>query len=234
MINKKENAFSLAEMMVVMLIVAVFVAAMMPIMTKRKKASIETPPTTSIPHGKVMCTSNGCSGSNITGSAPGPYTFTVPDGVKTIWVSASGGGGGGSYAPKPPCTVGGGAGAAVMSQQIPLTTGVKTLSISIGKAGLSGMYAVATNGGMTSITGYINCNGGVKANPIGYCSGGASGGFCSVDDSKSPLNSPGNATEGGGTIWGRGANTSTNAMGYGAGGYSSSMTATGGFVQIEW
>lgn len=49
----KNSGFSLAEMMVVMLIVAVILAAMMPIMTKRNK-TLEAPVTGEVPVGTIV------------------------------------------------------------------------------------------------------------------------------------------------------------------------------------
>lgn len=79
--NKKRfkitiRSFSLAEMIVVTLILSIIIAASMPIITK--KATQAAP--TSSSHGKQLFTSNG--------------TFNVPNGVNKIWVSMTGGGGG--------------------------------------------------------------------------------------------------------------------------------------------
>lgn len=50
----KFKGFSLAEMMVVMLIISIVLAAMLPIMTKRPKHVATTPVTSSIPVGSIM------------------------------------------------------------------------------------------------------------------------------------------------------------------------------------
>ncbi len=117
-----------------------------------------------IPRGSQTFNSNG--------------NFTVPDGITTIYVSASagGGGGGGGYSSSN-SGEGGGGGQAILKQPYQVNPG-DVISITIGIGGSGGAPGVAgSNGGNTAIGSLITLNGGFGGNPGTSAQGGIAGGY---------------------------------------------------------
>ncbi|WP_052245999.1 glycine-rich domain-containing protein [Sporosarcina sp. ZBG7A] len=162
---------------------------------------------------------------------PGTFTWTVPEGVISVYVSGSGGGGGGSEYES-----GGGGAGSVIDKKISVIPN-QSLSVVIGAGGNA-----AASGGVTSLGSLISLSGGGGAGVNGGISnnGGASGGAGgSAGTSIFGI--------GGSSIFGAGeamnANTmnatGTNASGYGGGGGGSPRgyapgKGSGGFLLIKY
>lgn len=240
-----KNGFSLAEMMVVILVISIALAAMMPIMTKRKTTITDSPTNSS--HGKVKCTTSSCVGDATTNktsttSQNTSYTFKVPEGVTSVWISLAGGGGGGAAGTCLNTTagpyLGGGGGGGSGSINYIKVNGLSpgsTDNIVIGKGGLGGEACdkSGNNGNASSFKSY-SCNGGAGGEgwvPINnYDDFGGNGGTCSsagVTGGKGGsgiLIGGGIGGSGGGTLFGAGGTgqdgnvSGSNAYAYGAGG----------------
>lgn len=123
---------------------------------------------------------------NTTYNEPGNYTYTVPDGIYMIYVSAAAGGGGGGG-----CNYnsggyggGGGGGAAVFNRAIFVEPG-EQISITVGAGGAGGEYVgsgtgeTGANGGNTIFGSYFTLlggKGGTGASGTKGGNGGAAGG----------------------------------------------------------
>lgn len=118
---------------------------------------------------------------NIIYNEPGNYTYTVPDGIYMLYVSAAAGGGGGGG-----CNYGsgrygggGGGGAAVFNRAIFVEPG-EQISITVGAGGAGGDYAssgtgeTGANGGNTIFGSYFTLLGG-KGGTGGSTTGGDGG-----------------------------------------------------------
>lgn len=115
---------------------------------------------------------------NIIYNEPGNYTYTVPDGIYMLYVSAAAGGGGGGG-----CSDryggGGGGGAAVFNRAIFVEPG-EQISITIGAGGAGGAYdssgtgETGENGGNTIFGSYFTLLGG-KGGTGGSTTGGDGG-----------------------------------------------------------
>lgn len=175
-------------------------------------------------------------------------TFTVPQGVTTIYVSAvagGGGGGGGGGSGRSTNTRssggggGGGAGRFVISEAIGVTSG-QTIAVTIGAGGAAGAGGTARNdgrngstGGITRVGDSIVLNGGsgggggsasAGSGGSGGSPGGQWGGDGSINDNAGNGGSGGSGPFGTGGGGGRAGGTTstvaagTIAFGYGAGG----------------
>ena len=105
--NKEMNAFSLAEVLITLLIVMILSLASIPVITKKQKTPTE-------PHGKWMCTLNADgehvvweTGDNNMNDADlwestnkGFCEFKIPKNARNFAITAAGGGGGGAGAQK--------------------------------------------------------------------------------------------------------------------------------------
>lgn len=123
---------------------------------------------------------------NIIYNEPGNYTYTVPDGIYMLYVSAAAGGGGGGG-----CNYGsggygggGGGGAAVFNRAIFAESG-EQISITVGSGGVGGTYAssgtakTGADGGNTIFGSYFTLlggKGGTGASETKGGNGGAAGG----------------------------------------------------------
>ena len=123
---------------------------------------------------------------NIIYNEPGSYTYTVPDGIYMLYVSAAAGGGGGGG-----CNYnsggyggGGGGGAAVFNRAIFVEPGER-ISITVGSGGVGGTYAssgtakTGADGGNTIFGSYFTLlggKGGTGASGTKGGNGGAAGG----------------------------------------------------------
>ncbi|HBZ1757522.1 TPA: hypothetical protein MJQ39_001033 [Salmonella enterica subsp. enterica serovar Bredeney] len=171
-------------------------------------------------------------------------SFTVPDGITTLYISASagGGGGGGGYASSN-SGEGGGGGHTIVKQPFQVNPG-DTLSISIGQGGAGGGIGLAgANGGVTTIGSLITLNGGIGGNPGTASEGGKSGGYAggagAISGEDAVFGVPGS---GGPTLLGPGGSKRTSAGisglngGGGSGGYVGWKGGDGGagIAIIEW
>ncbi len=149
-------------------------------------------------------------------------TFTVPEGVTTIYVSMCGGGGGGNNNLTSTWAGGGGA-AAVYKKQFTVIPG-ESIPITVGIGGSTG-----STGGTSSFGSYFSCAGGGGGAPAGSYGLGAPGGAGGER---------GTQGIGGASLFGIGASSSSYiAGGYGAGGVSTLSPyckGTDGMVTIEW
>lgn len=103
-------------------------------------------------------------------------TFTVPDGITTVFVTATGGGGGSAGGASG--TAGGGGGATIWRRPVPVTPGL-VLTITVGAGGTAGANpGNGGNGGDSTVTGTgvptVTAKGGNGAAP-GAGAGGTSG-----------------------------------------------------------
>lgn len=239
--SKRGKAFTLSEMMIVLLVITVIIAAALPIITKRKTEASDGIP---VARGKDICTTSGCTGSvAVTGSgtAADPYLLKVPSGVKTVWVSATGGGGGGGFNNATRCFAGGGGAESAMDQMVQITN--DTVSIEVGKGGFSG---VSPTDGSPSKFGSLVVNGGLKADPATCIAGGVNT-FGGGTSGTSVVANALITVQGGNTLFGKGAVSVASPssevshmfpVGYGGGGCGdgtvSNMKGADGFVSIEW
>jgi hypothetical protein len=156
--------------------------------------------------------------------------FTVPNGVTSVRVAATGGGGSGGYHSTMP---GGGGGAG--GQAIGVVTGLvpgQAIAVTVGIGGSAlGSPGDGNNGATSSFGGYMSANGGaggiggtvtIFAN-AGGAGGSASGGQVNNagSDGSDSIVVAGRGGDGGGPSNGRGAsgaNVGTPALGYGGGG----------------
>lgn len=191
-------------------------------------------------------------------------TFTVPEGIEGIYITACGGGGGGSLGYQQ-SSYGGGGGAAIVAKFFKVTPG-QNITISVGEGGagavetsssdkaLSGGNGTATiignlitlnggSGGSSYISG-SNFNGG-SSGGTGGGNGGSSGEYNGGYGECGILGSGGKGKHGagdylpcgGGGSLGSGGNASEAALGYGGGGGSGTRTAGAGgngIVVIAW
>ncbi|WP_353613971.1 hypothetical protein [Mangrovibacter phragmitis] len=171
-------------------------------------------------------------------------SFTVPDNIYDLYISASGagGGGGGGYSSSYSGS-GGGGGASIYRQHFSVTPGT-VLSVVIGSGGAGGAVGIAGySGGATSVGSLFSLAGGGGGNPgisgAGGNSAGLPGGVGSVAGEDAFNNVPGG---GGGNLLGVGGVKRAAAGGAGiyggggAGGYSGNAGGAGGdgVVIIEW
>lgn len=155
---KNKKSFTLAEMMIVMLIISITLVVLTPVITKRRSA----PNVSSngiVLHGKQFFTSTSQE-----------QTFIVPIGIKRVWVSMCGGGGGG-YRNSAIFGENGGGAEALMYQEIDVTEG-ESIPITVGTGG----FANGGDGGASSFGHYLTCNGGGAATPTGPGESGGDGG----------------------------------------------------------
>ena len=162
-------------------------------------------------------------------------TFTVPDGVTKILVTAFGGGGGGNFA--------GGQGGSWILRKAFSVVPRTTIPITIGAGGTGqenrGTSTAGTDGGATVIGNLITLAGGVlggKTIPVGH--NGAQGGDYDFDSRDSPMSyggAPGDSDGdrsgggGGGAGYGRGGNGGDGYQGtYGYSGDDGGIGAGGG------
>ena len=181
-------------------------------------------------HGSKLFTANG--------------TFTVPEGVNTLFVSAIGGGGGGGGGKYPSA---GGRGR--IGELVLFVTAGQSLPIKIGNGGIGGLYANDSNMGGSGGTGLVTGSAGgtgtfsgggggggtTGVNSIAIAGGGA-GGQASYDSGYTVAGGGAGAT-GGGSIY---YNNPYIASTYGAGGGGTSTwgarggTGKSGCVYIQW
>lgn len=173
-------------------------------------------------------------------------SFTVPDGITKIYVTAAAGGGGGggghtaNYSGE-----GGGGGAFVLRMQYAVTPG-QVLAITVGGGGVAGAIGGAGGaGGSTSVGAFVTLSGGAGGNP-GVSGGGGSGAGFGGGSGNGAGGAGGDAvgaTPGaGGASLGYGGSVrisigaSGTLGGGGAGGYTNYAGGPGapGIVLIEW
>lgn len=171
-------------------------------------------------------------------------SFTVPDGVTTIYVSGSagGGGGGGGYSSSN-SGQGGGAGQSIMKQPYQVSPG-DVIAITIGSTGSAGgVGAAGGQGGNTVIGALATLNGGGGGNPGAASEGGKSaglpggnGGIAGEDAIGSVPGSGGSCLMGPGGSRRAAAGIAGINGGGGAGGYVNAPGGTGGtgIVIIEY
>lgn len=171
-------------------------------------------------------------------------SFTVPDGVTTIYVSGSagGGGGGGGYSSSN-SGQGGGAGQSIMKQPYQVSPG-DVIAITIGSTGSAGgVGAAGGQGGNTVIGALATLNGGGGGNPGTASEGGKSaglpggnGGIAGEDAIGSVPGSGGSCLMGPGGSRRAAAGIAGINGGGGAGGYVNAPGGTGGtgIVIIEY
>lgn len=141
---------------------------------------------------------------------PGTYDFTVPDGIKVVWVTLAGGGGGATD------VHGGGGGDAKIKQRVEVTPG-EVIIVTVGAGGGPG-----ASGGASSFGAYVSCSGGSSSGAPGGPGGGGTA-----------------MSLGGDSIFGAGGKSGTgyyNATGFGGGGAAGTSAGRGssGFVLVEW
>ena len=190
-----------------------------------------------------------------------PSTWTVPDGVTTVYISQCGGGGGGSTI----FGCGGGGGASVYRQPVTVSP-TETITCTIGVGGAGGSsYATSntnylssfsncsgTDGGTTTFGSYVSTKGGrgSTVSSSGYVvgvaggNGGTSGACIQLSLYDSGSNETFNGGNGGSSMFGAGgsggyANMSTAAItaggdgaGYGAGGGGGALFVRGSGIGI--
>lgn len=179
-------------------------------------------------HGRQLFTSSG--------------TFTVPKGVRQVFVSGCGGGGAGgegfydgeSGAAGMGFGGGGGGSACAFKQALTVVSG-QSYTITIGNGGVGNPNAGAnTAGGASSFGALLTLAGGGKASAL---AGGASGGAYGSNGQDGGV---GGLTGGaGGTIFGSGAGGNNAGSGFGSGGGGGWYCAAGkngskGFILVEW
>ena len=102
-------------------------------------------------------------------------TFTVPDGVYTLFVSLVGGGGGGARGGPGVNRSGGGGAAGGYAEKIVLTTPGTTYAVTVGAKGAKG-DALGGTGGTSSFGSEVSATGGTGGvSQTGSCAGGAGG-----------------------------------------------------------
>jgi hypothetical protein len=108
-------------------------------------------------------------------------TFTVPDGVSSVFVTMVGGGGGGcGHASADPGNGHGGGGSGELAWMVPYkVTPGEVIAVTIGANGLGGIAETGTNGGRTSF-GTLSVEGGKATVLYSTRQGGAGGGFLGV------------------------------------------------------
>ena len=171
-------------------------------------------------------------------TSTGSSTYTKPSGVTKVKVIVTGAGGGSDainevYYHAGGCGAGGGGGGTAIDF-IDLS-GVATVNVTVGTAGVNGYETGGTNyegttGGTSSFGSYCTGNGGVKSQSYSYSQGGnggtASSGFINITGgggmsqtaSRESSSYQAGGMSGGGTFWGSGST---------GGGYSAG-SATGG------
>lgn len=184
---------------------------------------------------------SGYSGSQKQSWTTGSATWTVPQGVYRIWVTAVGGGGGGSVVDGNGSSGGGGGGAIVYRHPVNVTPG-RTVSIQVGAGGKGGRFNTSASGGY----GYFAGGNGVSTSTAGGGGGGGASHLSYLSDSITACGGGGASTS---TTWwgtangycggstngnggsGGGANGSGNSgtnIVYGGGGPSASSMTPGG------
>jgi uncharacterized coiled-coil protein SlyX len=154
-------------------------------------------------------------------TTPGTYSFTVPNGISTVYLTGCGGGGGTSIngiAGR----AGGGAGATALFQAVSVTPG-QVISVTVGSGGSAAttcLYSGVPSGGTTSFGSILSLPGGGG----GRCSNGGQGIYNGL------------AGGAGGTdAFGSMGGISVGAGGLGNGAYGSgSNNGFGGFLMVEW
>ncbi len=178
---------------------------------------------------------NVIQGGVIEFSTPGTYTAQIPEGVKSIYVTACGGGGAGSAAKgSASCGGGGGSGGAAI-QRIFTVTPLSTINITVGSGGAGtntvvSSDAFAANGNATVVGTLVTLAGGRGG---GVRSGGASAGEGSgAGGSGKEYNSSSSSTYGSNGLFGKGGAKSEYSGGGGGsignGGDGASYGADGG------
>lgn len=188
---KNKKSFTLAEMMVAMVIISVILVALMPVMTKRRLVSTDVS-NGAVLHGKQFYTSTSLG-----------QTFIVPRGIKRVWVSMCGGGGGG-FSNSPIFGENGGGAEAVMYQEIQVNEG-ESIPIIVGTGG----FANGGSGGASSFGHYLTCNGGGAATSSEPGAAGGDGGADGDHFSGSSLFGSGGVGNGVGFGYGSGGQSGT-------------------------
>lgn len=200
-----------------------------------------------IPHGKILF------------DTPGDYTWTVPAGVATIWISGAGGGGGGACGSASYSGGGGGGAASTIAKAFAVTPGA-SINLHVGTGGAGGLpgcsgISASTDGADTVMPGYLTLAGGRGGSyttdgtysALSGAPGGAGGGwggryvpYTAGQKSTAPK---GRDNYGGGTLFGAGGGPDdppyNNGAAYGAGGAGGRFSGKGGdgaagMILIEW
>lgn len=183
-----------------------------------------------VSHGKQRFTSSG--------------TYTVPEGVTTVWLTMCGGGGAGGvvYIYGSSCCygAGGGGGSAILDEPVTVTPG-ESISITVGTGGTTGA------GGASSFGAYKTCAGGGLGGTASTSIGGAAGGaggqkgangdyYYSYDTTQTFIGY--GSGFGGGTLLGPPTPQNTAGSLYGSGGGGSTTytryAGAKGVVIVEW
>jgi len=201
----KLKSFSLAEMMIVMVVISIILAATMPLVTKKSSSSGVTKADLDklkaeleeeiadvedkAKHGQIICTRISCTGNvgedgaSITGSG-GTYNFTPPTGVTRFYVTVVGAGGGASDAH-------GGAGESLYGS---LNITSAPVIIKVGTGGGAPIWTGPGIGG----AGYGNGNNGLSGNNISTSGISAGGGGSSAFNGANAATGTGIIARGGG------------------------------------
>ncbi len=160
---KKQNAFTLAELLVSILIISVILTLLAPVITKRAKEniSINGGSTNKINTRLFIYNKSDSNCSEISGVNNSlSCNFTIPSGVKKINAIAVSGGGGGAGATQPSIeygkklTVANATPKTSKTQELTITNGMKNIVISeligSGAGGGGGAYDSTTGGAPTS------------------------------------------------------------------------------------
>jgi len=170
-------------------------------------------------------------------TTPGTYTFTVPPGVTTVYVTMCGGGGGGGGGSINYSGGHGGGAGTYFKKPVTVTPGA-TYTITVGAGGAGGVYSserLGRAGGTSSFGNLLSATG-----------GGGGGG--ATRDYSGSTGAPGTAPGPGGMFgkstdsflgWFGATPTARNGTGYGSGGHGGPVGGDGGigapgFVLIEW